>query len=105
MGLREIKRLLSFPSTLKYRKWDGVVPSARGIPVPILKEGRSCDGCRECAAICPTKTITIGNDESLHFDYGACLQCGICVEGCPEKILVNSNFVGVFALSRETLKV
>jgi Ni,Fe-hydrogenase III small subunit/NAD-dependent dihydropyrimidine dehydrogenase PreA subunit len=48
---------------------------------PELHPERCKDGCRECAAACPTEAISLS---PLRLDLGACLFCGACEEACPE---------------------
>jgi Ni,Fe-hydrogenase III small subunit/Pyruvate/2-oxoacid:ferredoxin oxidoreductase delta subunit len=60
---------------------DGVLGMPRFDP-------RHCqDGCRACAAVCPTQAITAqpGDKETtrLDVDYGRCVACQLCVEACP----------------------
>jgi len=45
---------------------------------------RLCDGCGECARICPQKCIRIMNDVP-RIDYAKCQSCFCCSETCPKK--------------------
>jgi Ni,Fe-hydrogenase III small subunit/NAD-dependent dihydropyrimidine dehydrogenase PreA subunit len=47
---------------------------------PTIDPTRCPDGCRACAAACPTAAIRTG---PLAIDLGACLFCPICTEACP----------------------
>ncbi|HEY3215433.1 MAG TPA: NADH-quinone oxidoreductase subunit NuoB [Candidatus Eisenbacteria bacterium] len=47
---------------------------------PALQGAKCRDGCRDCAAVCPTEAIRI---DPLRIDLGACLFCAACQEACP----------------------
>lgn len=42
-----------------------------------------CTLCGECAAICPTGVITVG-EKRLEIDYRRCISCFCCIEICPQ---------------------
>lgn len=106
MGLVELKKLISKHQSLDFEKASPVNPNARGIPAPVnYKEHRGCSGCKECSTHCPTKAINVLGNKTIEFDYGRCLQCGICTDLCPDAILVDTNFIYVFAMEREELKI
>jgi len=52
---------------------------------PIIATGRCADGCRECAAACPTGAITL--QPALAVDLGKCLFCAECAAACPDGAL------------------
>lgn len=58
----------------------GPVLPARFRGRPELHPDRCQNGCRECAAACPTEAISL---EPLRINLGACLFCGTCEEACP----------------------
>jgi Ni,Fe-hydrogenase III small subunit/Pyruvate/2-oxoacid:ferredoxin oxidoreductase delta subunit len=105
MGLYEIFNILKKPANMNFDKASPVHNSARGIPVPLFGEKESCKSCRDCETLCPTKAIKIKSDTTIQFDYGACLQCGLCVEICPKEKIVNSGFNYAFSFHREELVV
>lgn len=52
----------------------------------------TCTGCRACEKACPDYVIrldiTTNEDRSKvidrwHYEIGACMMCGLCVEACP----------------------
>src|SRR5487761_622522 len=51
-------------------------------------------GCAQCADVCPTRAITIGDDPGaglpLEIDYGRCVVCQLCTEACPTGALTPS---------------
>lgn len=102
----EITKLFSKHSTLDYDKASSSNPNARGIPVPSgFSKSSDCSSCKACEKLCPTKAIRLGVRSEIRFDYGACNQCGLCVEVCEKEILENSGFVYTFALNREELVI
>jgi NAD-dependent dihydropyrimidine dehydrogenase PreA subunit len=42
-----------------------------------------CDGCGECALICPTDVFEMRGDRSHPVRPENCLNCGGCVGVCP----------------------
>jgi Ni,Fe-hydrogenase III small subunit/Pyruvate/2-oxoacid:ferredoxin oxidoreductase delta subunit len=67
---------------------------------PRLDPSRCADGCRACAAACPTAAI---RTEPLTIDLGACLFCPICAEACPEGAVTFTADHRLAAATREEL--
>lgn len=58
--------------------------------LPAIAIGPNCCNHRVCAALCPTGALKSYQDENasgVWFDAGACIRCGCCEQGCPEKAL------------------
>jgi len=69
---------------------------------PRLEPSRCRDGCRDCAAACPTQAIAL---EPLRIDLGACLFCPVCEEACPEGAIRFTPDHRLAARAREELVV
>ncbi len=67
---------------------------------PRLDPARCTDGCRACAAACPTAAI---RTDPLALDLGACLFCPVCVEACPEGAIAFTPDHRLAARSRDDL--
>lgn len=42
-----------------------------------------CTGCKICEKVCPTESITVGDDRKAHVDTETCSGCGNCESRCP----------------------
>ncbi|MCW7506345.1 4Fe-4S dicluster domain-containing protein [Leptospira levettii] len=99
--LFELKNFFSKKNVLNFEKTSYVHPYQRGIPVPSKVMENGCGSCKDCETHCPTKVILRKGGDQLEMDYGKCLQCGLCVEICPDGKLRNSGFIYTFVLHRE----
>jgi Ni,Fe-hydrogenase III small subunit/NAD-dependent dihydropyrimidine dehydrogenase PreA subunit len=78
------------------------VQAAFGFPVIDFER---CTACAECARVCPTGAITtdtVGR-RTLTMSYAACIQCRLCVTGCPDNVVSVSPDVEVAAYTRDQL--
>lgn len=69
---------------------------------PTLDPTRCVDGCRACAAECPTAAI---RTDPLALDLGACLFCPVCTEVCPAGAVMFTGDHRLAARRREDLVV
>lgn len=67
-----------------------------------------CTLCLSCVATCPTQALKDGGDmPALRFVEQDCVQCGLCAQACPEKVisLVSQvNFDQAVRQAPQTLK-
>jgi ferredoxin len=66
---------LKVPGNIPYKKWDH--PSEMA---PVTVE-TLCTLCGECASVCPTAAITVG--DSVITKKNECIHCSVCVKRCP----------------------
>lgn len=101
--------IAAFPSELAkrdafYNGLDHLNGCANGISdelkIPHLPYGMvevdidKCTLCQSCSALCPTRALKDGGDlPALNFTEQACVQCGLCEKGCPEKAITISSRV------------
>lgn len=52
------------------------------VMVKPIEDRDTCTLCGECAQICPTSVITVG-EKRLEIDYRRCISCFCCIEICP----------------------
>jgi ferredoxin len=54
----------------------------------VVIDGESCTLCMGCVSQCPGKALQAGGDTpALRFIEANCVQCGICVQSCPESVI------------------
>lgn len=100
--IQEIINIFRPAKNLNFEKMGPTNPNARGIPVPASKKGFHLD--KSIEKVCPTGGLKVSSSKEVTFDYGACLQCGHCVEASAGQ-LENSGFIHVYSVDREALKV
>lgn len=83
------------PITVQYPHEKLVLPERARWAVEIKPHPdgeHTCTGCRACEKACPDYVIrldiTTNEDRSKvidrwHYEVGACMMCGLCVEACP----------------------
>jgi NAD-dependent dihydropyrimidine dehydrogenase PreA subunit len=58
---------------------------------PIVDQEK-CNGCRNCADICPSEVYEIEEDKSNPIYPEDCIECWACVSQCPtESILLKED--------------
>jgi predicted aldo/keto reductase-like oxidoreductase len=74
---------------------DCNVARACGLPVPerfwiaAARQNRRlhiedwCEGCGQCAQVCPQGALSLGDDGRIHVDESSCVLCGYCAGVCP----------------------
>jgi len=54
----------------------------------ILVDVEGCTLCLACVGACPTNALSDNPDKpQLSFQESACIQCGLCKNTCPEKVI------------------
>ena len=98
---------MRIPYRLSYLKAEGIykLETARLLhlqkkkkTVDVVPENR-CSGCGGCKNICPVDAVSLEENDLGYLlpkvDKEKCIQCGLCLKGCPavEKSFHNSNYV------------
>ncbi len=71
---------------------------------PAIDPARCREGCRDCAAACPTAAIDFETGRA-RLDLGKCLFCPACVEACPQGAISYTGSPELAARRREDLLV
>lgn len=96
--LRQGHRTLPFPAGEPPKIPDRF----RGLPV--IDAANCSDGCRRCAAACPTDAVTI-LDGKPRLDMGRCLFCSECADGCPDGGIAFTSDYRLASRTRDGLRV
>lgn len=43
----------------------------------------ACIGCGACTAVCPTGSLTLGDEGTAVCEHSTCILCQACVGTCP----------------------
>ena len=46
-----------------------------------------CNGCDDCAQLCPVRAISGEMKEQREIDPNRCIDCGACVDECPSSAI------------------
>lgn len=80
--------------------------TTRGRGAPSLVPDR-CVASGACARVCPTAAISLDPEGAGRYvwrlDYGACTLCGMCVEACEPRAILDSAETRLAALDRDDL--
>ena len=53
-----------------------------------------CNGCGMCIQVCPQAVLVLESKKAKIVDLDACMECGACVINCPEGALAVQSGVG-----------
>lgn len=86
---RAITRLAMDALARAHKTKDEVIPLPEGSPYGrVAIDTENCTICLSCVGACPAGALQDNPDApQLLFREDACLQCGICVATCPEKVI------------------
>ena len=84
-----------------------VIAMPKGAPFGTLDVKVSgCTLCLACVSACPTGALKDNPDKPmLRFDEEACIQCGLCKNTCPEKVIELVPRIDFKAQSRGTVTI
>jgi len=104
------------PLTVNYPKEKIIIPEgSRGmlhIKLDLDTLEIICEGCGQCAKICPKNCIQVKNEKDLRgndhldeliFDAGKCIFCGNCIEACRQGAMEMSYKYQLAEYSRDDL--
>jgi len=89
----EGKRAIVFEAVEKLASWGALAQPAVDLPDGSpFGEARvdqdACTMCLACVTLCPTGALNGSRDGTqLNFVERDCVQCGLCVRGCPEQAI------------------
>lgn len=75
---------------------SSIVKNERERGLPELVNASSCNGCNDCAVVCPTSCLEVKteNDKlrSMILDIKKCIFCGLCEEVCDPKAIKLTDY-------------
>lgn len=102
--------MFNFPKSIAVRKAQGsqYIPDLRAaVPggfrgKPVIAAADCASQCDACAAVCPSRAITL---DPVQIDLGRCVMCGDCESVCPAGKITFTNDVKLGSTSREALTI
>ncbi len=81
------------------------VPVPEGAPFgAVIVDAENCTLCLACTGACPVNALRDNPDHpQLSFTEEACIQCGLCRNTCPEKVITLQPRLNLSAAAREAV--
>lgn len=81
------------------------VPVPEGAPFgTVIVDAENCTLCLACTGACPANALRDNPDHpQLSFVEEACIQCGLCRNTCPEKVITLKPRLNLTATAREAV--
>ena len=88
-GKREVMRLALNELQRVAPKPTDVIALPKGAPFGAVQvDVADCTLCHSCVSACPTGALSADRDRpALSFTEDLCMQCGLCMMTCPEKVI------------------
>jgi NADH-quinone oxidoreductase chain I len=117
-GMRiSMRNMMRGPITVQYPRQKITLPERARWAVQIKVDDQGnhkCTGCLACEKACPDYIIKIDittdeernkNIDRWHYEIGACMMCGLCVEACPFDAIEQGHDYELARFSAEELVV
>ena len=78
-----------YTKSLSRQKWYGVAREKKEYTVFLIKVSKEkCNGCGQCADLCPVDVFEIKQGKSYPTHPENCLGCGTCVAICESEAII-----------------
>ncbi len=117
-GMRiSMRNMMRGPITVQYPRERITLPERARWAVQMKMDDQGnhkCTGCLACEKACPDYIIKIDittdeernkNIDRWHYEIGACMMCGLCVEACPFDAIEQGHDYELARFSAEELAV
>ena len=84
-----IRTVVFFKGCPLHCKWCAN-PESQLAKIQILWDKKKCLHCHHCLEICPSKTISL-KDDNIFIDTNKCTLCKQCINTCPQKALTSEG--------------
>lgn len=84
-----IRTVVFFKGCPLHCKWCAN-PESQLAKIQILWDKKKCLHCHHCLEICPSKAISL-KDDNIFIDTNKCTLCKQCINTCPQKALTSEG--------------